>query len=380
MIAVTNISGLELCSRITSAGTLELWLNEAVTPAPAPDEVLIRVEASPINPSDLSLLLGPADLSTMRSAGSAERPTLTAQIPETHMAALAGRLDEAMRVGTEGAGIVVKAGAEAQDFAGKRVAAWAPGMYAHYQTTKASECMVLPDEITSRQGASAFINPLSVLCMIETMRREGHHALVYTAAASNLGQMLIRVCLADKIPLVNIVRNSEQERTLRGLGAEFVINSSKTSFVPELTDAIAETGATLAFDAIGGGTLAATILSRMETALSRNSAVYNRYGSSVLKQMYLYGMLDRGPTIIARDFGMGWNIGGWLMGWYMQKIGPTDAQRLRERVLRELTTTFASNYTQEISLTEALIPKTVAAYSKRSTGEKYLITPQKSIP
>jgi NADPH:quinone reductase len=379
MADVAEVSGLELRSKITSGGELELWLEDVTVPEPAVDEVVIRVEASPINPSDLGLLLGPADLSTIRSGGTADRPTATASIPSPQMARLAARIDDAMPVGNEGAGVVIKAGAEVQALIGRTLATRTLGMYAQYRLAKASDCLVLPEGTTPKEGASAFINPLTALGMVETMRREGHSALVQTAAASNLGQMLNRICLADGIGLVNVVRNATQAAILREIGAGQVLDSTTPTFVSDLTDALAETGATLAFDAVGGGTLAATILSSMEKAAGRKATTYNRYGSPIHKQVYIYGALDIGPTEINRNFGMAWGVGGWLLTWFMQKIGPRDAQRLRDRVAAELTTTFASHYTAEISLAEALSPDVIAAYSKRATGGKYLITPNKSV-
>jgi NADPH:quinone reductase len=371
-------SGLELRSKITRGGTLELWLEEVTTPDPAPDEVVLRVEATPINPSDLAMLLGPVDLSTLRAGGTPERPLTTGSVPQSRLALLAARLDQPMLAGNEGAGIVIDAGLEARGLIGRAVAARAPGMYAQYRVVKLSDCLVLPQGMPPKVGAAAFINPLTALGMIETMRREGHTALVHTAAASNLGQMLNRLCQAEGIALVNIVRSRDQAALLRELGAKYVLDSTTASFANDLTDAAAETGATLGFDAIGGGSMAATILSCMEKALSRKATAYNRYGSPVHKQVYIYGGLDMRPTDLPRNFGMAWGVGGWLMPWYLHKIGPRDAQRLHERVAAELTTTFASRYTAEISLSEALAPAIIAAYNKRATGEKYLITPNRA--
>ena len=379
MIDVSNLSGLEIRSEITSQGELKLWLADATFSALAANEVLIRIEAAPINPSDLGLLLGPVDISTLRAGGTAERPTVTGSLPESRLAGIAGRLDDPMPVGNEGAGVVIAAGEALPALVGRTVAARVPGTYAEYRIATEAECMPLPDGTTAKDGASAFVNPLTALCMIETMRREGHTALVHTAAASNLGRMLNRLCLDDGIALVNIVRNADQINVLRELGAKIVLDSTTPSFEDDLTEALAETGATLAFDAIGGGSLVATILSSMEKAIGRIPAPYSRYGSSIHKQVYLYGGLDTGPTQLARNFGMGWGIGGWLVFWFMAKLGQADSQRLRDRVAAELTTTFASHYTAEISLVEALSTETIAAYSKRATGEKYLITPHKGV-
>lgn len=371
-------SGLELRSKITRDGTLELWLEEVTTPAPACDEVVLRVEATPINPSDLVMLLGPADVASLRSGGTPERPVTTASVPQSRLAFVAARLDQPMLVGNEGAGIVIDAGSEARGLIGRAVATRTSGMYAQYRVAKLSDCLVLPEGTPPKAGAAAYVNPLTALGMIETMRREGHTALVNTAAASNLGQMLNRLCQKEGIALVNIVRSSDQVASLQGLGAKYVLDSTTASFANDLTEAVAETGATLGFDAIGGGPMAATILACMEKALSRKATTYNRYGSPVHKQVYIYGSLDVRPTDLPRNFGMAWGVGGWLMPWYLHKIGPRDAQRLHERVAAELTTTFASSYTAEISLSEALAPPVIAAYNKRATGEKYLITPNRA--
>ena len=370
-------SGLELRSKITRAGRLELWLEEVTPPALQADEVLLRIEATPINPSDLAMLLGPADVTTLEASGTPERPSASAVVPLNRLPSVAGRLDEPMLVGNEGAGIVIDAGADARELLGRAVAARAFGMYAQYRVAKVSDCLVLPQGTSPKAGASAFINPLTALGMVETLRREGHTALVHTAAASNLGQMLQRLCRVDGIPLVNIVRSASQVTLLRELGAEYVLDSTSATFADDLTDAVAQTGATLAFDAIGGGPLAATILSSMEQALSRKATAYNRYGSSVHKQVYIYGGLDPRPTELPRTFGLAWGVGGWLVTWFLHRIGPRDVQKLRKRVAAELTTTFASHYSTEITLFEALSPPVIAAYNKRATGEKYLITPNR---
>jgi hypothetical protein len=309
--------------------------------------------------------------------GTPDNPVVTATVPEAMMRAMTGRLDESMPVGNEGAGVVVSAGASdaAQALLGKNVAMIGGAMYAQYRCLNAAACLVLPAGATPADGASSFVNPLTALGMVETMRREGHSALVHTAAASNLGQMLNRLCLKDGIGLVNIVRDAKQEELLRAAGAVHVCNSTAPTFMTDLTATLIATGATLAFDAIGGGKLAGQILTAMEAAANRTAKVYSRYGSTVHKQVYIYGGLDTRPTELIRSFGMAWGIGGWLLFPFLQKLAPTDAQRLRERVAAELKTTFASHYTRVISLYEALQLETIAAYSKRATGEKYLINP-----
>jgi NADPH:quinone reductase-like Zn-dependent oxidoreductase len=373
-------TGLQLRSLIKKSGELEISLASVAIPEPAENEVVVRVEASPINPSDLGLLIGAADMATAKASGTNQAPVITAKVPEAAMKAMAGRLDEAMPVGNEGAGVVVKTGSsdEAKALMGRTVAMIGGAMYAQYRTLRAKDCQVLPAGTTAAEGASWFVNPLTALGMTETMRREGHKALVHTAAASNLGQMLNKICLKDGIGLVNIVRSPEQADILRRIGAKHIVDSSAATFMDDLTDALVETGATLAFDAIGGGKLAGQILTCMEIAVNKTAKVYSRYGSSVHKQVYIYGGLDTRPVELNRAFGMAWGVGGWLLFPFLQKIGPADGQKLRQRVAAELKTTFASHYTKVVSLQEALQLSNIAIYAKRATGEKYLINPNKT--
>jgi NADPH:quinone reductase len=372
-------TGLQLRSLIKKSGELELSLASVPVPEPAADEVVVRVEASPINPSDLGLLVGAADMSTAKASGTKDSPVVTAKVPEGAMNAMAGRLDESMPVGNEGAGVVIETGSSdaAKALMGKTVAMIGGAMYAQYRCLKVSECLPLPAGITPAEGASCFVNPLTALGMTETMRRDGHKALVHTAAASNLGQMLNKICLKDGIGLVNIVRSAEQADILRKIGAKHVVDSTSPTFMKDLTSALVETGATLAFDAIGGGKLAGQILTCMEAAINKTAKVYNRYGSSVHKQVYVYGALDPRPIELNRAFGMAWGVGGWLLFPFLQKIGPAEGAKLRQRVVDELKTTFASHYTQVVSLQEALQLNHIAVYGKRATGEKYLINPNK---
>ena len=368
----------ELRSLAKSNGELELSLVEVPMPEPGPDEVVVRVDATPINPSDLGLLLGAGDPATATLSGTAENPVTTMKIPEAGMRPMASRLDESMPVGNEGAGLVVKAGSspEAQALLGKLVTMIGGAMYAEYRCLRVRDCMVLPEGATAADGASCFVNPLTALSMVEVMRREGYSALVHTAAASNLGQMLNKICLKDGVALVNIVRSPEQAKILTDLGAKHVCDSSAPDFMDRLVDALSETGATLAFDAIGGGKLAGQILMAMEIAATRNAKEYSRYGSSVHKQVYIYGRLDLRPTELGAGLGMAWGVGGWLLTPFLMKLG-ADALVLRARVMAELKTTFASHYTREISLAEALQPQIIAAYNRRATGEKFLIVPSK---
>ncbi|MBN8747438.1 quinone_pig3: putative NAD(P)H quinone oxidoreductase, PIG3 family [Xylophilus ampelinus] len=370
---------LQLRSLIRPDATLELSLAEVPMPEPAsPDEVVVRVEAAPLNPSDLGLLFGGADMTKAQVAGSAERPVVTAPVAAPVMAAMAARVGQSMPVGNEGAGTVVAAGSSpaAQALLGKKVAALGGAMYSEYRAVPVAQCLPLPEGATAADGASCFVNPLTALGMVDTMRNEGHRALVHTVGASNLGQMLNRICLKDGVSLVNLVRKPEQAALLRAQGAKHVVDTSSANFQAELADAIAATGATLAFDAIGGGKLAGQILVAMEAAALRQPGQeYSRYGSTVHKQVYVYGSLDRGPIELARGFGMAWGVGGWLLFPFLQKVGPARVQQLKQRVADELTTTFASHYTKELTMAQALTLEAIASYGKMATGEKVLVRP-----
>jgi NADPH:quinone reductase-like Zn-dependent oxidoreductase len=372
-------NGLQLRSLIKKSGELEISLVNVPTPEPGPDEVVVRVEATPINPSDFGLLVGAADMTAAKASGTKDSPVITAPVPEAGMRAMAGRLDESLPVGNEGAGVVIATGSSdaAKALMGRTVAMIGGAMYAQYRCLRVNECLPLPGGTTPAEGASCFVNPLTALGMTETMRREGHKALVHTAAASNLGQMLNKICLKDGIALVNIVRSKEQAEILRNIGAKYVVDSTSPAFMDELTNALVETGATIAFDAIGGGRLAGQILTGMEIAANKTAKVYSRYGSTVHKQVYIYGGLDTRPTELVRSFGMAWSIGGWLLFPFLMKIGSADGAKLRQRVVDELKTTFASHYTKIVSLQEALDLSNIAVYAKRSTGEKFLINPNK---
>jgi NADPH:quinone reductase len=371
-------TALQLRSLVKADHTVELFLDTVEVPAPGPGEVVVRIEAAPINPSDLGLLFAGADVTAAVSAGSADRPVVTAPLPDAAMRAAAGRVGMPMPTGNEGAGTVVAAGQSATALLGKTVAVVGGEMYAQYRCVEASRCLELPAGTQAVDAASSFINPMTVLGMVETMRLENHTALVHTAAASNLGQMLSRLCLQEQIPLVNIVRRHEQEELLRAAGATYVCNSASRAFMDELTAALAETGATLAFDATGGGQLASQILSCMEAAATAAAGGgYSRYGSTVHKQVYIYGGLDRGPTELTRNFGMAWGVGGWLLTPFLAKIGAEGRARLRRRVAAELTTTFASTYTDQVSLAGALQLEAIKGYARQATGSKYLIIPSR---
>jgi NADPH2:quinone reductase len=374
-------TALQLRSLVKKNGELELSLTGVPVPDPTANEVLVRVEAAPINPSDLGLLFAGADMTQATQLGTKDQPRVTARVPDAALKGMTARFDISMPVGNEGAGVVIEAGSSeaARALLGKTVAVLGGAMYSQYRCVPIEQCLPLPAGATPAEGASSFVNPLTALGMVETMRSEGHTALVHTAAASNLGQMLNRICLQDGIALVNIVRTRGQVDLLRSLGAAHVCDSSSPTFVQDLIEACSTTGATLAFDAIGGGKLAGQILMCMEAALSRKATQYSRYGSATHKQVYVYGGLGQGPIELNRAFGMAWGVGGWLVTPFLQKIGPAGVHRLKQRVAAELKTTFASRYAGEVSLIEALDLDTIAIYGRSTTGHKYLINPNKDV-
>src|SRR3989475_1392474 len=373
--------GRQLRSTVKKEGILELSLARVPTPEPKPDEVVVRIDATPINPSDLGLMLAGADMSAAKVSGSPQDPVVTAPIPPAALRSIAGRIDQPLPVGNEGAGVVVRAGSsdEARALVGKTVAILGGAMYAQFRTIKASQCLVLPPGTAAAEGASCFVNPLTALGMVETMRAEGHAGLVHTAAASNLGQMLVKICVKDGIPLVNVGRRQEHVDLLKGLGAKHVLTSGTPTFMDELIEALAATSATLAFDAIGGGKLASQVLSCMEAAANRTAGGDSPLRVGKSKQVGLHRGLLPGPPRPPRHFDLGWGPGGWLLTTFLQKIGPAAAQKLRERVAAEIKTTFASRYDKEVSLAEAVRLAEIAVYGKQATGQKYLINPNKGL-
>ena len=371
----------EIRSTVTSDGTVEISIVNVAMPVPSENEVLIKVEAAPINPSDLALLISfAADLDNIEFSGEDETPKTTIKIRPGLMAALKGRVDQPMSAGNEGAGIVVGAGEKATALIGKTVGVAGGSMYSQYRCAPASSCLVMDEGITSTEAASSFVNPLTALAFVETMKMENHAALINTAAASNLGQMLVKICKDDGIPLVNIVRKPEQVKILKDLGAEYICDTSQSDFMKDLVEAIISTGATLGFDATGGGNegkLPGQILAAMEIAANKTAKEYSRYGSDIYKQVYIYGGLDPTPTVLNRSFGLQWGLGGWLLTPMIGRIGMERFAEMRQRVVKEIKTTFASHYTQEISLEDMLQPDTLKAYAKQGTGSKYLVNPHK---
>ena len=363
--------GKQLFSTLAD-GKLTVELAETTFADPTGNQVLVRMEAAPINPSDLAILTGAADLDNAQySPGK-----FVATMPEPFNSAQKGRHGLRLPVGNEGAGTVIAAGEgeAAQALVGQRVACVPGNAYSQYCLAEAAMCLPLGD-MSAKEGASAFVNPMTALGFVETARMEGQSAIIHTAAASNLGQMLVRICQEDAIPLVNIVRKSEHVDLLAGMGATHIVNSSDDDFMHQLSGAIEATGAFLGFDPIGGGRMADDCFRAMEQVAVGRMTEYSRYGSEQAKKMYIYGRLDLGPTILTPAYGFGWTLSGWLLTPFLQQAGMETLMRMRKRVLDGLTTTFASSYKRQVTLEEMLTKEAVLDYRGMKTGEKYLVTP-----
>ncbi|HWL45612.1 MAG TPA: zinc-binding dehydrogenase [Ilumatobacter sp.] len=369
-------TALELRSTVGDDATVTVAVTEREVAAPGDDQVVVRVEAAPVNPSDMGVLFAGGDV-TAAEAVHGSQPAVQLPLNPAALRALQARVGRAMPAGNEGAGTVVAAGSSerAQALLGKVVGFLSGNAYAEYRTLHVEQCLPMRSGTTAEQAASAFVNPLTALGMVETMRAEGHTALVHTVGASNLGLMLNRICIADGVPLVNLVRRPEQAELLRAEGAEHIVDTSADDFPEGLVAALKATGATIAFDAIGGGTLADTLLRSMERALSDSAEQFSTYGSAQLKQVYTYGGLDRSPTVLKREYGMAWAVGGWLLTPFLIKIGPEAGAALRQRVADEITTTFASSYAERLGLADVVDPTAIARYARIATGAKALVTP-----
>ena len=370
------MKSLQLQSCVHENNTIECALFEVDIPDPGPDEVLIQVEAAPINPSDLGLMFGILDTDTAVAGERNGHPSVSLPVPEAMMRAMKTRLGEWLPVGNEGAGTVVAAGSGdmAQALMGKRVGAFGGELFASYRCLSAMQCMALPDDVSSEEGASCVVNPMTALGFVETAKMEGHKAIIHAAAASNLGQMLHRICAEDGIPLVNMVRSTEQVELLKSQGAEYVLNSKDEDFQVQMLAAVEATGATVAFDPIGGGTLTNQILMAMESAAQKRMPTWSRYGSDEHKQVYIYGMLDPSPTTLTRGYGFAWSVGGWLLTPFLQRAGLERMVAMQQRVLAGLKTTFASAYSDRVPLAASLELSAVQTYGRKATGQKTLIT------
>ncbi len=367
----------QLFSTVTDDGRLVLSVEPLEVPAPADDEVVVAMQAVPINPSDLGLLTGPADLSTARRETVAGHPAFVADLAAAARRMVASRVGKKLSVGNEGAGTVVAAGSAARALLGRVVTVVGGSMLRTHRVMKAKRVVALPEGAAPAEGASLFVNPMTAQAFLETMEREGHSAIVHTAAASNLGQMLAKLCLARDVPLVAIVRSEAQRDLLTGIGLTHVLDSTADGFFSSLIDALAETGATLAFDAISGGRLVNDILVAMEQAQAKRGVQFTVYGSGVHKQVYVYGRLDLGPMNLTAGMGMQWGVGGWLLTPELAKVGPERTMAMRKFAVEERNGVFASHYTRTIGLEEMLEPDVVRAYDRKATGEKFLVDPSR---
>jgi NADPH:quinone reductase-like Zn-dependent oxidoreductase len=370
-------SARQLCVSVTEDSRFVVSVRPLTVPEPTADEVVVQVRASPINPSDLALLYGPADLSTAQHAMIDGHPALVAQPRAGWQRQLAGMVGRTVSVGNEGAGVVVAAGSSeaAQALLGRVVTMVGGQMFRTHRTLHVRQAIPLPEGAAPSEGASLFVNPMTVQAFLDTMRREGHTAMVHTAAASNLGQMLAKLCVQEEVPLVAIVRSDRQRVILEELGVKFIVDSSKPTFMTELVSAIAETGATLGFDAIGGGKMADRILRAMEQAQVLLGADTSVYGTPVHKQVYIYGRLDMSATTLGSGFGFYWGLGGWLLTPRLNQMGREGVMKMRQFAIEERNGIFASHYSSTVGLHALLDPDTARAIDRKATGEKFLLDP-----
>lgn len=365
-------TGKELRSLVTEDGALNLSIGDFMIPKPKAHEVVVKIGAASINPSDVAVVLGFPALGVPQIFGTNAEPK-EPQIPAAYLAAYGGRFGMKLPGGNEGGGVVVAAGSDSEHLMGKTVALFGCNSFAEYRCVPTAACMVMNDGTTAKQAAASCVNPLTVLGMIATMEMEGHTAMINTAAASKLGQMLVKACKDDGIPLVSIVRKPEQVELLKSIGATHVCNSSLPTFEDDLVAAISETGATLAFDAIGGGDMPNQLLTAMEKALLAKATGYSRYGNTTKKQVYIYGGLSMEPTTLRRSYGMFWNVGGWLVTPILQQVGPEKLAQMKQRVADEIGTTFKTEFYKEISLAQLIEPDFITAYAKAESGKKYVV-------
>lgn len=365
-------TGKQLFTTLSSDGTLTVAVEDVTFPKPTGNQVLVKMEAAPINPSDLAILTSAADLENAEySPGK-----FVAKMPEPFNSAAKARHGQKLPAGNEGAGTVVATGDSdmAKALNGQRVACVPGNAYSQYCIADAAMCLPLGDH-SSEDGASAFVNPMTALGFAENAKMDGQKAIVHTAAASNLGQMLIKICQEDDIELVNIVRKAQHVDLLKGLGAKHVVNSSDDDFMQQLRTAIDATDAFYGFDPIGGGHATDNVFKAMEQVAVSKMTEYNRYGSNQQKRMFIYGRLDLGPTILTPSYGFGWTLSGWLLTPFLANAGMETVGRMRQRVLENLTTTFASSYKAKVNLEQMLEKDAVIDYRAMKTGEKYLVTP-----
>ena len=365
-------TGKQLFTTLESDGTLTLQIEDVTFPEPKDNQVLVKMEAAPINPSDLAILTGAADFENAEySPGK-----VVAKMPEPFNSGSKARHGKKLPAGNEGAGTVVATGDgdAAKALMGQRVACVPGNAFSQYAIADAKMCLPLGDH-SAEAGASSFVNPMTALGFAENAKMEGQGAILHTVGASNLGQMLNRICLEDGLGLVNIVRKDDQAELLKSQGATHIVNSSGDDFMGQLRSAIEDTGAFFGFDPIGGGKMVDSCFKAMEQVAVANMTEYSRYGSNQAKRMFIYGRLDVSPTTLTPSYGFGWTLSGWLLFPFLQQAGQETMGRMRKRVLDNLTTTFASNYKAKVDLEAMLTKDAILDYREMKTGQKYLVTP-----
>ena len=365
-------TGKQLFTTLESDGTLTLAIEEVTFPEPKGNQVLVTMEAAPINPSDLAILTGAADFENAEySSGK-----VVAKMPEPFNSGQKSRHGKKLPAGNEGAGTVVATGDSdtAKALMGQRVSCVPGNAFSQYAIADANMCLPLGDH-SAEAGASSFVNPMTALGFAENAKMEGQSAILHTVGASNLGQMLNRICIEDGLGLVNIVRKDDQAELLKSQDATHVVNSSDNDFMKQLRDAIEDTSAFFGFDPIGGGKMVDSCFKAMEQVAVANMKEYSRYGSNQAKRMFIYGRLDVSPTTLTPSYGFGWTLSGWLLFPFLQHAGQETMARMRKRVLDNLTTTFASSYKAKVDLEAMLTKDAILDYREMKTGQKYLVTP-----
>ena len=365
-------TGKQLFTTLTADGTLTLEIAENTFKDPVGNQVLVKMEAAPINPSDLAILTSAADFENAEySAGK-----VVAKMPEPFLSGQKSRHGQRLPAGNEGAGTVVATGDSdaAKALMGQRVACVPGNAFSQYAIADAAMCLPLGDH-SSEAGASSFVNPMTALGFVENARMDGQKSILHTVGASNLGQMLNRICLEDGMGLVNIVRKDEQVELLKSQGATHIVNSSGGDFMDQLKTAIDDTDAFYGFDPIGGGKMVDNCFKAMEQVAVGKMTEYSRYGSNQQKRMFIYGRLDFAPTTLSLAYGFGFTLSGWLLTPFLANAGMETVMRMRKRVLDNLTTTFASSYKEKVDLEGMLTKEAILDYKQMKTGEKYLVTP-----
>ena len=366
----------QLITTLSLTGTLSLSLQNTELPPLGAEDILLQVQAAPLNPSDMSFMFTQADLSTLTFDYDASTPCVSMQLPDIIDKRHQHRVEQTLPCGYEGAGVIIEVGSSlSRELIGRTVSCAIGGMYADYKVSPLNAVIVMPEGVTPMQAAAAFVNPMTVLAMLETRRLHQHKALVHTASASNLGKILIRCCKQQSIPLVNLVRNSNQIPALMSLGADIVLDTSDEDFAVQLYDAISQYEPTACFDPIAGGDLLSHVMSTMERVFIDKQQQFSHYGSGVFKQGFVYGHLDNAPLRFTHQIGFSWSLRGWLLGDVLPTLSAECITNMKKSIQSEITTTFASEFNTTITLADILNPVQIATYTAARSNEKFLVVP-----